>query len=160
MARSKTSKTRGASKTRRGGGYVVVYIAFGLLLVFAPALAALLLVGMMPTLVSLFADMGAYKGPRLVTMFSFNAAGVLPYAKALVEEGLHMAGFNAVMTDVVSWTVMYGAAGAGAAVIWLGPVLAAAAQQILNADAVSNLDRRRTALIAEWGEELAQSMDD
>jgi len=160
LQKAKPPRKRGAAGSqRRRTGHFFVYIAFGLLLVFSQALAALLLVGLMPTLVILFADIGAYKGPRLITMLTFNAAGVLPYAKLLLDQGMRMSDFTALIGEVVNWAVMYGAAGVGAAAIWLGPVVAAAAQQVLNADSVRKLDRRRKALIEEWGEELTQSID-
>lgn len=165
MAKQTASKTKAGRRKQapprgRGGASVFSFLVLGAMMVFAPAMTALLLVGMLPTLVILFADASPEKVSRLSAMFTFNASGVLPHAVFLWEEGLQMQVVIEQLGDIVTWTFMYGAAGAGALALWLGPVIVAGAQQIMNYDRVRQLDRSREALIAEWGEEITRSSAD
>jgi len=130
------------------------------MMVFAPAMTALLLAGMLPTLVVLFVDASPEKASRLSAMFTFNVSGVLPYAASLWEDGMKMQTVVEQLGDIVTWTLMYGAAGAGALALWLGPVIVAGAQQIMNYDRVRALDQNREALIVEWGEDIASGTAD
>ena len=62
-----------------------------------------------------------------------------------------------IIGDLVAWTVMLGAAGVGAAMLWLFPVLAAGVQQILNRERAARLEKHRDELMAEWGVETPES---
>ncbi len=149
-------KVRRARKPRRGNQFFI-YILMGILLMLSPPVAALLIVGLLPTLVILFVDMGQFKALRLNAMFAFNLAGVLPFVVELWDAGANMTQFKAMAGDLAVWAVMYGAAFAGAAMLWLGPVLAASAQQLLNGEAANRIKRHLELLVDEWGEEVVQS---
>jgi len=149
-----------STRRQHRGTSTLFFLCLGIMVVFAPVLTALLLVGLLPTIVILLVDTGPEKLSRLSAMFGFNASGVLPYAVALWESGLQMQHFTSLVSDITAWAIIYGAAGAGAAAIWLGPVIAAFVQQLWNADRIGGLDRERKALIAEWGEEVARGIED
>lgn len=152
-------RRRPRARARRGGASTLFFILLGVMVVFAPVMTALLLVGLLPTLILLLVDNGPFKFARLNAMFGFNAAGALPYAVALWDAGLRMQDFIAIISDILTWAIMYGAAGAGAAAIWLGPMLAAGMQQLFNNDGIRELDRERESLIAEWGEAVARDIE-
>jgi len=157
---TKSRKRQGPQQGGRRGASAFSFLVLGAMMVFMPAMTALLLVGMLPTLVVLFVDNSPEKGSRLSAMFAFNASGVLPYAISLWEKGLQMQAVVETLGDVVAWTIMYGAAGAGAMSLWLGPVVVAATRQIMNYDRVTEIERERAALIAEWGEDVTRRMSD
>ncbi len=156
---SKPAMSDSGSRTRkrRRGNHFFIYILMGILLMLSPPIAALLIVGLLPTLVILFVDIGQFKALRLNAMFAFNLAGVLPFLVELWDAGPSMEQFKAMAGDLSVWAVMYGAAFAGAAMLWLGPVLAASTQQLLNGEAARRVDRHLRMLVDEWGEEVAQS---
>ncbi len=156
---SKAAASRGgrrAGKGRRGNQFFI-YILMGILLMLSPPIAALLIVGLLPTLVILFVDMGQFKALRLNAMFAFNLAGVLPFVVELWDAGASMEQFKSMAGDLTVWAVMYGAAFAGAAMLWMGPVLAASTQQLLNGEAANRIGRHLRMLVDEWGEDVAQS---
>lgn len=137
---------------RRGGGPVMIYVLLAGMLMLSPAMAVLLVAGLMPTLAILLFDLGAHKGMRLNAMFAFNLAGVLPQAQFLWREGPTIERVTSLLSDVTVWAVMYGAAFAGAAMLWLGPILAAIVVQTLNQDKAARLGKIRDGLVAEWGD--------
>lgn len=159
MAKAKTGSTspakapdRRAPARRRSGGPVVIYILLAGMLMLSPAMAILAVAGLMPALAILLFDLGAHKGMRLNAMFAFNLAGVLPQAQRLWLEGATMERMTAQLSDVTVWAVMYGAAFAGAAMLWLGPIFAAIVLQTLNQDKAARLGKVNDALVAEWGD--------
>lgn len=124
----------------------------GVLLVLEPALAGLIFVGMLPTLIMLIADLGALKGLRLSAMAAFNISGVMPFALDLWRSGATLSNLLAMLGDVLVWLIMYGAAAIGLLMLWVCPVGAAAVRSMINTDKSAQLIRQRKALIAEWGD--------
>ncbi|RMD88673.1 MAG: hypothetical protein D6807_05235 [Alphaproteobacteria bacterium] len=156
--KSTAAKTGSPAARKRGRGrHFFIYILVGVLLMLSPPIAALLIVGLLPTLTMLLADTGAYKSLRLNAMFAFNLAGVLPFMVQLWDAGASMDGFKTLAGDLTVWAIMYGAAFVGATMLWLGPVLAAAAQQILNGEAARRVEKQLKLLVEEWGDDVIRS---
>ena len=135
----------------------MIYLCLGGLLFVSPSVAGLAVLGLLPTFVVLFVDVSPEKVSRLNTMFAFNLSGVLPYLFDLWERGGTMAQLVDIRSDLFAWTVMLGAAGIGAAILWLFPVLAAGVQQIINRERASRLEKFRNQLADEWGIEVPGS---
>lgn len=133
----------------------LIYLCLGGLLFVSPPIAALAILGLIPTFVILFIDVAPEKATRLNTMFAFNLSGVLPYLMELWSKGATLSHLMEIIGDLVAWTVMLGAAGVGAAMLWLCPILAAGVQQMLNFDRAARLEKRREQLLEEWGEDAA-----
>lgn len=136
---------------------MLIYLCLGGLLFVSPSMAGLVILGLIPTFVILFVDTTPEKVARLNTMFAFNLSGVLPYLFMMWEQGGQMVHLMEIIGDLVAWTVMLGAAGVGAAMLWLFPVLAAGVQQILNRERAARLEKHRDELMAEWGVETPES---
>ncbi len=166
MAKTGTDRKESRKKERKAGKAsgqrsrltpFLIYLCLGGLLFVSPPVAGLVFLGLIPTFVVLFVDTTPEKVARLNTMFSFNLSGVLPYMVDMWEKGGRMVHLMEVISDLVAWTVMLGAAGLGAATLWLFPVLAAGVQQILNRERASRLEKRRDELIDEWGVKVTGS---
>ncbi|MFQ5348444.1 MAG: hypothetical protein ACE5ED_11490, partial [Rhodothalassiaceae bacterium] len=114
MAKKATSKGKTAAPKARAplarkrgrGRHFFIYILMGVLLMLSPPIAALLIVGLLPTLAMLLADTGAYKSLRLNAMFAFNLAGVLPFVVQLWDAGASMEGFKTLAGDLTVWAIM------------------------------------------------------
>lgn len=142
-------------KQGSGGGtgwiWYVLLITIGL--VISPGACLVFAVGMAPTMVATIGLSGPSSGQRLLTMACFNFAGVLPFI-INVFNGDDTSG--SVLSDVFSWGVMMSAAGAGAMVNYVGPVIAA---QVLTNMSVADqhmIDKARKKLIDEWGESVTK----
>lgn len=155
MAKNAATREAGAKAKRRAGSLFFLYLLAGGLAVAFPAMAALVILGMMPAWVLLFVDIGTHKRERLHTMAVFNLAGVLPYAAALWADGAELADLSRIIGDIYSWAGMFGAAAVGAGAIWAGPVLAAVILGLVNQDRIRQIDRERKTLAQEWGDGLS-----
>ena len=152
----------GRQKVARPGGsrglrhflLFVGYATFGVLLLFEPTMAALIVVGLAPSLVALFFDHGAFRRPRLITLCCFNLAGFLPYFARLLSAHDQVGEFFSMITDIYVWAVIYGATALGAGLLWVGPFLAAIVLQALNDERIKEVEKRQLALVKEWGAEV------
>ncbi len=154
--RRKTRKA-GNSKGLRHFLLFVGYASFGALLLFEPTMAALIVVGLAPSLVALFFDHGAFRRPRLITLCCFNLAGFLPYFARLLNAHDRVGEFFSMITDIYVWAVIYGATALGAGLLWIGPFLAAIVLQALNDERIKEVEKRQLALVKEWGAEVKGS---
>jgi hypothetical protein len=143
MARSK--KRSNSS----GSGWFGYIILIGIGLVVSPGSSLVLAAGMMPTLVAMFVTTGHSSNQRLMTIATFNLAGVLPFA---FEVFFGETGAGEVLSDVFSWAVMMGAAGFGTALNYFGPILAAQVLTSMAASDQKTLIKVREKIVAEWGE--------
>lgn len=143
MGRTKQkSKSAGSSWF----GYILL---IGVGMVFSPGASIVLAVGMMPTLVAIFVTTGPSANQRIVTIATFNLAGVLPFA---LEVGFGDAVAGDVMSDVFSWAVMMGSAGLGTALNYFGPIMAAQVLTSMSASDQKSLLKVREKLVMEWGD--------
>ncbi len=156
MGRKMARKT-GNSKGLRHFLLFVGYAAFGALLLFEPTMAALIVVGLAPSLVALFFDHGAFRRPRLITLCCFNLAGFFPYFAQLLNAHDRVGEFFSMITDIYVWAVIYGATALGAGLLWIGPFLAAIVLQALNDERIKEVEKRQLALVKEWGAEVKET---
>jgi len=132
------------------GMMVRITLALGALGIFAFPTFLIVILGMTPTLVGLFASQRPDR-TKIQTVAAFNMSGVILFLVPLWMDGHTMDNAIHVLSNVYSWAVMYSAAAMGFAVLWLGPQIAAL---ILNALAIGRrgkLDSIRSELIEEWG---------
>lgn len=141
-------------QTSKGGGSWFLYVLLiGLGMAFSPGASTILALGLMPTLVAMFVTTGPSASARIMTIGTFNLAGVLPFA---LKVGFGETGSSEVLSDIFSWAVILGAAGLGTALNYIGPIIAS---QLLTNMAVSDkkaVSKMRDKLIAEWGKEILE----
>lgn len=150
--------------TASGGGgrlkWVGITLGFGLILFVSPAMAALTVVGLAPTLAAWLVGQGPFKNQRLRTIFLFNASGLMPYLIAVWGSGKGFSAALAIMSDIFSWLVMYGTAALGLAALWLAPQIAATFRQMAASERARRLGRMRQKIIRKWGNEIAGEVRD
>lgn len=141
-------------KTSKGSANWFWYVLLiGMGMVFSPGASTILALGLLPSLVAMFVTSGPSSGARIMTIATFNLAGVLPFA---LKVGLGEAGASDVLYDVFSWGVILGAAGLGTALNYAGPIVAS---QVLTNMALSDqktLLKVREKLVAEWGNDVTK----
>jgi len=134
-------------------------VLIGCLLAFlAPAIFVLLLVGMAPTWVAIFAE--RHNAGRIHTMAALNIAGVLPFIGRLWSTNGGMTMVSELLSNVYTWAVMYGSAGLGVAFLWLGPQIAALYLDFKAAHYSHQLQKQKNYLIEEWGQKLEDTSDE
>lgn len=147
-----------ARKRKQGGAggaswiWYILLISIGLAV--SPGACMVFAAGMAPTMVATIGLTGPSSGQRLLTMACFNLAGVIPFV-INVFNGDDTAG--TVLADVFSWGVMLGAAGFGAAINYVGPMVAAQVLTNMSLADQQAINRARKKLIDEWGEDITKA---
>lgn len=156
---AKARRKRAVRKKAKGagaGGWVMLPLLPLLLAFFYPDMAIVLVIGMVPSVVSIAVSYGVDRGPKLMTISLFNLSGVIPILMDLQGPRYSGMGVMAVITDVYAWFVMYGAAGIGIAANWIGPFFAAAILSYLGRIDAHKLKVTRAQLVKEWGDSLTK----
>lgn len=143
---------RGKQTVGSGGASWIWYILLvSIGLAVSPGACMVFAAGMAPTMVATIGLSGPSSGQRLLTMACFNLAGVLPFV-INVFKGDDSAG--TVLVDVFSWGVMLGAAGCGAMINYVGPMVAAQVLTNMSKADQAMIERARKKIVAEWGDEI------
>lgn len=132
-----------------GSSWIWYIVLIGIGLVVSPGASMVLAAGFLPTLVSIFVTTGPSATARLVTVATFNLAGLLPFV-VNVAVGEQTAG--EVLSDVFSWGVIMGAAGIGTGLNYFGPIFTSQMLTGMAAADQANLTKMRDRLVKEWGE--------
>lgn len=151
----KTAQRSGKNSLRNAGIGIAVF--FGVLLFVAEGLAVFLVMGLAPSMVSLFAERAKDRANRVQTIAAFNIAGVLPFAVEIVRAGSSLDAASAVLGNASAWLVIFGAAGTGFLLLAIAPQITAAILQTVKSDRLKRVDKKRREMIAEWGHAIAGS---
>ena len=157
MAKKAASKAKASPGA--GIGLWLGMAGFFASVILVPAVAALLIVGLAPTIVSWLANQSPNRQNQILTVLAFNLAGVMPYLARVMHSSR---GLNTVMEitgDVFSWLVMYGAAAAAMVVLVLAPQIAAIALQIMAHERLRTIGTAQAKLIDEWGEAVSGKIE-
>jgi hypothetical protein len=138
-----------------GGGAKVSVFMIGLVIlaaVFMPY-AVLLGIGMLPTIIAIFADP---KGARTkaVTVGALNLAGCVPFLFKLASQGHEFDSAVNIATDPQAVIVMYAAAGAGYMIDWSMSAMVAAILYQRGLARQESIKKRQAELVARWGAEV------
>lgn len=142
-----TGKTKG-----KGTFWIFVVLVSCFLVFLMPALLALVLVGMLPTLIAGFVERHGLG--RVQVTAALNLAGVLPFVVHLwgsdgsFRELMEMAG------NVYTWAVMYGSAFAAILYLWVGPYVAVAYLDFKAARFIHFYEKQKSLLLDDWGDAL------
>ncbi len=150
MVKKAVSKAQG--KQGAGFGLWLLMGLFVTAVVLVPAVAALLIVGLAPTIVSWLANQSPNRQQQLLTVLAFNLAGVMPYLARVMYSSRGLNTVLEITGDVFSWLVMYGAAAAAMLALLAAPQLAALVLQMMAHDRLKSTANAQAKLIEEWGE--------
>lgn len=141
------------SKKRAGGGrstLLLCLMLLGAIMLFRPSVSLVLAVGMAPSLVALFTEVGMLRALRMRTIFLFNMAGALPFC----VKHWQLDDLGAIVDDITGLSMVvtiYGTAMLGYFLLWLCPHIAAAVVQSGNREKLSRIDGLQQDLRREWG---------
>lgn len=164
MARKATDPTAGNQGSQgsqgsqgkgRGGvglGLGLGMVAFVAAVIVIPAVAALLIVGLAPTIVSWLANQSPNRRNQILTVLAFNLAGTMPYLAKVMKSSRGLDTVMEITGDVFSWLVMYGAAGVAMLILLAAPQAVALVLQMMARDRLKSIARYQDRLIEEWGE--------
>jgi len=160
MATGHQNQTKAAAKqaaggrgARRGAMATVVMIVFALLAITALPLCIILLTGLIPTMVSVLAD--RYRSRYLTrTVGAMNLAGIAPLVFQLWTHHFTLDEAIALLTNPMSWLIMYGAAALGWALFQAMPPVARVVVDLRADRLQADLKARAKQLVAEWGEDV------
>jgi hypothetical protein len=131
----------------------VVMIVFALLAITALPLCIILLTGLIPTMVSVLAD--RYRARYLTrTVGAMNLAGIAPLVFQLWTHHSTLDEAMALLTNPMSWLIMYGAAALGWALFLAMPPVARVVVDLRADQLQADLKARAKQLVAEWGEDV------
>lgn len=155
MAKTESKKDRTEKKRKQGHGLLVFLLAANslLLIILIQFSYLFFLAGMLPSIVAYVTDRSEEKH-LFHTIFACNLAGVLPYVTKLVQQGNSMSAVNLMMSDALTWFVMYSAAAIGWMLVWLSPYLAEIYLKARRAQEIERIETFQKKLIAEWGPEI------
>ncbi len=153
MARNTADGAPGKQGT--GIGLWIAMAIFLAVVLMVPAVAALLIVGLAPTIVSWLANQSPNRQHQLLTVLAFNLAGVMPYLARVVYSPRGLDLVMEITSDVFSWLVMYGAASAAMLILLAAPQAAALALQIMAQERLKSITTAQNKLIDEWGDEVS-----
>jgi len=104
--------------------------------------------GMAPTVVSFIIERKPGTSSSTVILM-FNLAGLVPVV-GLIWSG-SMDGGAKVLSEMLNWLIIYGAAGTGALVAWASPHFSAMVGQIFSGSRSAKIKARQKELYDEWG---------
>jgi hypothetical protein len=113
--------------------------------------AALVCLGLLPTLVLVYTGTGPLKSEKLQCVFLLNISTIIPFAYDMWHNPEN---FNYMIANPITIAGMYSGAAVGYLFVFMGPVFAAAILQILSKDKLRRITQNRQTLIGEWGDEL------
>ena len=125
-------------------GVALFFLAAPLLIVFV--------VGMVPTVVAFICDRDREKY-MAIAIGAGNLAGVIPFLIALAKEGPTLSHASAMVTDVFSIAMMYGAATAGWMLVMALPSVVAVYMNVMTENRIQNLRKNQQMLVEDWGAE-------
>ncbi|HEU0069844.1 MAG TPA: hypothetical protein VFS04_00990 [Alphaproteobacteria bacterium] len=131
-------------------------IAFIGIVVAALPTAAVLFVGMLPTMCAFMIDRTPRRyATRCVGILNF--AGCWPYLLNLWKTGHDMYAAMHILLDPLSWLVIYGAAAAGWLCYLSFPSVAWALMDVFAGRRIAYLRKEQRKLIEDWGDAVAKA---
>lgn len=151
-------KKKSGEKKKRASGLSVVPLLFGgLALAFLiKGSLILLLVGMLPSVITYYADIRDNRRLFRVVL-TCNLAGILPFLTELVMRGNDTGLLLHHLMNPRVWFIMYASAGIGYMLVKGLPVLLEFFYELSNAAQIARLQSLQNRLIEEWGPELQRT---
>ncbi len=148
-------RRRRQSDSNIGGVLFIIGLVF--LAFFKPEVAMLIALGILPTIVLGLTAKGTFKSERTISVGFANSAGVLVMIGDVWANG---AAFERVIVSPNTWIIMWGAAGVGYALNYVGPMIAAMVMQGLSQDRIKSINQQKQELVELWGHEVLGKEED
>ncbi|MBV1901607.1 MAG: hypothetical protein KUG56_08045 [Kordiimonadaceae bacterium] len=129
----------------------LLVICLGGLALFKMGAAILVAAGLVPTIVLGITGKGNYKAEKLQCVSFMNLTGVLTQFPGVWARPNSV---YDIIGEPVNLLVMWGAAGFGYALIFVGPMIAAFAVQMLAQERTKNVIQQKQALVELWGTDV------
>lgn len=154
--KDKSFKNKKEAKPARKGHALKVFtytlLVVGLTIVFKYAML-LMLLGLLPTFVALYADT-TNEGFHSRVVGLCNLSGVLPFMGELWLAGITADAVTYMLSKPHVWLVMYGAAAFGWGVVWFFPQAVELVLNLVNRNSIQKLQKRQQEIVDEWGIEV------
>jgi len=153
--KKKDAPKKDAHKGRKKGklGFIIIGLTFGASLLFIMPTFVLVMVGMIPTIVSLLTDDDEERSTT-ICIGALNSVGVMPFVIDLWMKGQTIQSVLTIMMQSTTWVVILGAAGIGKLIVFAVP-------QATAAIAIGHVERRLkilrdnlTSLKDAWGPDV------
>lgn len=133
---------------------LLVMLPMGLLIL---PTTLLVLAGMVPTIVAYIVDRNDDKAASM-TVGSINLCGIMPFLIQLWQHGHNLGYSLGLLSQPVTWLVMYSAAGMGWVLYFAIPPVIAGWSASRDEGRVRQLESKREALVEVWGPEVAEAL--
>lgn len=150
MAAKKKSKTV-KSKSKRTT-WLIIIICIAMIIVFKAGFL-FFIIGILPSIVSYYVD-ATKNNLSFQTVFTCNLAGILPYMVDMLQGKSIDAEVQAILSDSISWFVVYSAAAIGWMLVLTAPSLAQLIISTINKRQINRLEKQQKILRERWGDEL------
>jgi hypothetical protein len=131
---------------------VMILLSLGMVVVFKIGFL-FFIIGILPSIVSYYVD-ATRNNLSFHTVFSCNLAGIMPFMAEMLRNGGSNAAAQAVLSDSLNWLVVYGGAGLGWGLVFIGPIIAQQLINTVNSRQTSRLKKQQRILLEQWGDEL------
>lgn len=115
------------------------------------------ILAMLPSIVASFLD-HSHSRSTFHTVFACNLSGTLPFIGQIIRNGGEQADVMAIMTDSLSWLVIYASAAFGWLLVFAAPVFATGLINMLHQGQITRLERMQRKIVAEWGHEVENNL--
>jgi len=134
----------------------LMFVSLIAVALFSAEAAGVAVVGLAPTIVLGLTGKGVNKSEKLQCVGFMNIAGVLPFLSQVISRE---SDFSFIVSDPINLVAMFGAAAAGYALVYVGPMVAAIVLQSLAQERIKSINQQRQALIDLWGHDVIGDKD-
>lgn len=149
---SKNSIKSGTAVIGLKGRFIIICAVF--ICIFSPPSAALIAVGMLPSVVALISNRGLPKF-KVLSVSALNFAGCFPYVLQIWANGLTIEKGFQILMDPFVIIVIYLAAAVGYMIDWFLTGYIASLLYQRGQARITAIDARQNELIGRWGDEIA-----
>lgn len=152
----KAKKTLSAEKRSKKLTFLIVFICLIMVVVFQLGFL-FFIIGMLPSIVSYYID-ATRNNLSFQTVCTCNLAGVAPFMADIARSGASGIAIQQVLSNSVSWLIVYSAAAIGWILVFAAPIIAQLMINAIHTRQIARLEKQQRILKEQWGEELETYM--
>ena len=111
------------------------------------------IIAMLPSIVAYYMDVTVERY-RFKTIFACNMCGVMPYIEKMLYSGPSSAVLQSIMSNVVHWVLIFGAALVGWLLSEICPMISQVLVGSMHQAHISRIERMQRKIEGEWGQEV------